>query len=173
MSMIRCAVIVLSSLCCSFVSAADRYEDVREYIRAGLVSDSVPSIAVAVAQNGKIVWQEGFGWADRERRIPATEHTMYLLASVSKSMTATALMTLVEQGKVALDAPANNYLGNAKLHARVGDANAASVRYLLDHRSGLPTHLQFFYFDEPYRQPSRDETLLRYGNLFTAPGETL
>jgi CubicO group peptidase (beta-lactamase class C family) len=172
MPLTRCAVAVLGSLCCFIASAADRYEDVREYIRAGLVSDSVPSIALAVAQNGKIVWQEGFGWADRERRIPATEHTMYLLASVSKSMTATALMTLVEQGKVALDAPANNYLGNAKLHARIGDANAASVRYLLDHRSGLPTHLQFFYFDEPYRQPSRDETILRYGNLFTAPGAT-
>ncbi|MBL8271091.1 serine hydrolase domain-containing protein [Steroidobacter sp.] len=172
MSLLRYVAAALGSLCCLTASAADRYDDIREYIRAGLVSDSVPSIAVAVAQNGKIVWQEGFGWADKERRIPATEHSMYLLASVSKSMTATALMTLVEQGKVQLDAPVNNYLGNVKLHSYIGNANDATVRQLLNHTSGLPTHLQFFYFDEPYRQPSRDETLLRYGNLFTVPGET-
>lgn len=164
------AVSMLGSLCCLSASAADRFEDVRGYIRDGLVAESVPSIAVAVAQNGKVVWEEGFGWADRERRVPATEHSMYLLASISKPMTATALMTLVEQGKVVLDAPANDYLGEVKLRARVGDANAATVRTLLEHTSGLPTHLQFFYFDEPYRSPSSDQTLLRYGNLMTAPG---
>jgi len=164
------AAVLLGSLCWLSAGAADRFDDVRDYIRARLVAESVPSIAVAVAQNGKVVWEEGFGWADRERRVPATEHSMYLLASISKPMTATALMTLVEKGKVVLDAPANDYLGAVKLRARVGDDNAATVRTLLEHTSGLPTHLQFFYFDEPYRSPSSDETLLRYGNLMTAPG---
>lgn len=168
---VHCAAGLLGSLYWLSASAADRFDDVRDYIRAGLVAESVPSIAVAVAQNGKIVWEEGFGWADRERRVPATEHTMYLLASISKPITATALMTLVEKGKVSLDTPANDYLGAVKLRARVGDARAATVRTLLQHTSGLPTHLQFFYFDEPYRQPPRDETLLRYGNLMTPPGE--
>ena len=51
-----------------------------------------PSISVEVARKGEVLWEEGFGWADRENRVPATEHTMYYTASVTKSFTATALM---------------------------------------------------------------------------------
>ena len=49
-------------------------------------------MSVAVAKDGEIIWEEAFGWADREKRIPATEHTMYSLASISKPITATGLM---------------------------------------------------------------------------------
>ena len=52
--------------------AADPFDSVRAAIREGLVSTGAPSIAVAAARGGKIVWEEGFGCADRERRIPAT-----------------------------------------------------------------------------------------------------
>jgi CubicO group peptidase (beta-lactamase class C family) len=152
-------------------SAADRFEPVREYIRSEMVQQSVPSVAVAVAREGHIVWEEGFGWADRERRIAATEHTMYSLASISKPFTATGLMTLVQSGKIDLDKPVNDYLGEAKLHARVGDARDATVRRVANHTSGLPLHYQFFYADEPVAVPSTDETILRYGNLVTMPGE--
>lgn len=151
--------------------AADRFEPIREYIRSGLVEQSVPSIAVAVAMNGKIVWEEGFGWADRERVIPAKANTMYSVASISKPVTATGLMTLVQAGRIDLDAPANGYLGNAKLRARWGDASEATMRRVANHTSGLPVHYQFFYADEPFRRPSMDETILRYGNLVTKPGE--
>ncbi|HEY5757490.1 MAG TPA: serine hydrolase domain-containing protein [Steroidobacter sp.] len=152
-------------------AAADRFDDLRQQIRTALVEESIPSMAVAVAKDGKILWQEGFGWADRERRIAATEHTMYSLASISKPITTTALMTLVQAGKVDLDAPANDYLGNAKLRARVGDARQATVRRIADHTSGLPDHFNPFYADEPYRKPSMDETIARYGNLVTVPSE--
>jgi hypothetical protein len=150
---------------------ADRFDDIRDHIRERLVADSIPSLSVAVVRDGRILWEEGFGWADRERRIAATEHTAYSLASVTKPITATGLMTLVESGAIDLDAPVNAYLGGAKLRARVGDANAATVRRVANHTSGLPVHYQFFYADEPYRPPSRDETILRYGNLVAAPGE--
>ncbi len=156
---------------CLGASAADRFDDIRAAIRSGLVEQSVPSLAVAVAQDGRIVWEEGFGWADREKRIAATEHTLYSLASISKPITATGLMTLVQTGKVGLDRPANDYLGDAKLRARIGDANGATVRSVANHTSGLPLHYQFFYADEPYRRPSMDETILRYGNLVRPPGE--
>jgi CubicO group peptidase (beta-lactamase class C family) len=152
--------------------AADRFDEIRSYIRAQMVEQSVPSISVAVAKDGKILWEESFGWADREKRIEATPHTMYSLASISKPITATGLMTLVQAGKVDLDKPINDYLGNAKLRARVGDAKDATVRRVANHTSGLPTYYQFFYADEPYTRPSMDETILRYGNLVTAPGET-
>lgn len=149
----------------------DQFNCVRELIRAKLVELSVPSLAVAVAQNGEILWEEGFGWADRENRIPANEYTMYSLASISKPITATGLMILKERSKLNLDRPINDYLGDAKLKAWVGNPDGATARRVANHSSGLPLHSQFFYEDEPYRRPAIDETIRRYGNLMTAPGE--
>lgn len=152
-------------------TAQDRFDGVRALIRQKIVDGSVPSISVAVAQHGKIIWEEGFGWANREQRIPATANTMYSLASISKPFTATGLMTLVQAGQIDLDKPINDYLGDAKLKAWIGNANDATVRRVANHSSGLPLHFQFFYINEPYQIPSYDETILRYGNLVTIPGE--
>lgn len=131
----------------------------------------MPSVAVAVVANGRIVWEEGFGWADREKRIPADEHSMYSLASISKPITATGLMILAERGAIDLDKPANDYLGAAKLRAKIGNVDDATVRAVASHTAGLPLHYQFFYEDEPWQVPTRDETITRYGFLATAPGE--
>ncbi|WP_419862187.1 serine hydrolase domain-containing protein [Candidatus Palauibacter sp.] len=147
------------------------FSPVRSEIQSALVAWDQPSMAVAVAVGGEVVWEEGFGWADRERRIPATEHTMYSLASISKPITATGLMILVERGLVDLDAPANDYLGPAKIEGRAWDAAGATVRRVASHTAGLPLHYQFFYEDEPYRRPHMDETIRRYANLVTAPDE--
>jgi CubicO group peptidase (beta-lactamase class C family) len=148
-----------------------RFAGVRDFIRKELVERQLPSLAVAVARDQQILWEEAFGWADRENRIPATPHTIYSLASISKPITATGLMILKERGKIDLDRPVNDYLGESKIRVRVGAASDATVRRILNHTSGLPLHYQFFYQDEPYRRPSMDETILRYGNAVTAPGE--
>jgi CubicO group peptidase (beta-lactamase class C family) len=155
---------------------ADRFEPVRERIRQAIAEDGVPSVAVAVAHRGRIVWEEGFGWADRERRIEATPHTPYSLASISKPITATALMVLVERGEVALDRPVNDYLGPGRvrgLPAVAGpfDAAGATVRRVASHTAGLPLHYQFFYDGAGYGRPAMDETIARYANLVVAPGE--
>lgn len=142
-------------------------EDIRQRMRA----TGTASVAVAVARHGRIIWEEGFGWADREQRIAADAHTMYSLASVSKPLTMTAIMVLVEQGKIDLDWPINDYLGDAKLTARVGDARHATVRRVAAHTAGVPVHSQFFFSDEPYPLPTMDETILRYGNLIALPDE--
>lgn len=166
-----CTMVGIMLLSAFQLAAQDRFDSVRALIHQQILDGSVPSVAVAVAEHGRIVWEEGFGWANREQRIPATENTMYSLASISKPMTATALLTLVQAGKIDLDKPINVYLGDAKLVARVGNANDATVRRVANHSSGLPLHYQFFYSDEPYQKPSYDETILRYGNLVTIPGE--
>src|SRR5687767_8310694 len=84
---------------------ADRFEEIRKFIQAEMVAHSVPSLAVAVAQGDRILWEQGFGWADLEQRRAATEHTPYSLASVSKPITAIGLMLLVQQGRIDLDRP--------------------------------------------------------------------
>ena len=149
----------------------DQFERVRAAIREQMQKRNVPSVSVAVARDGKIIWEEAFGWADRENRIEATPHTIYSLASISKPFTATALMILKQRGLVDLDRPINDYLGDAKIKVRVGNPNDVTVRRVANHSSGLPLHYQFFYADEPFRAPSCDETILRYGNTVTAPGE--
>jgi CubicO group peptidase (beta-lactamase class C family) len=131
----------------------DIFDGVREYIHTRMVEDAVPSIAVAVAQDGEILWEEAFGWADREGLVAATPHTMYSLAPISKPITATGLMVLRERGLLELDRSVNDHLGDAKLTARVGSAEDATVRRVANHTSGLPLHCHFFYEDEPYTRP--------------------
>ena len=149
------------------------FQAIADSIERELAEQALPSLAVAAAKEGEIVWEQAFGWADRENRVPATPHTPYSMASISKPITTTALMLLVQQGKLDLDAPANQYLGDAKLRAVFGDAEKATVRTLANHTSGLPLHYQFFYADEPYARPTMDETIRRYGNLVRMPGERL
>jgi CubicO group peptidase (beta-lactamase class C family) len=150
--------------------SAERFGHIREIIRAQMLEHGIPSVAVAVAQGDEILWEEGFGWANREARLAATPHTPYSLASISKPITTTGLMILVERGLIDLDRPVNDYLGDAKVTARVGDADDATVRRVADHTSGLPLHYHFFYEDEPGRPPM-DETIRRYANLTAAPGQ--
>ncbi len=149
----------------------DAWTSVRDTIRVAMSELGLPSVSVAVAQRGKIVWEEAFGWADRERMYRATPNTMYSLASISKPFTATALMILVQRGKVNLDSAANAYLGAGKLTGLAGDASAATVRRVLNHTAGLPLHYQFYYSSEPYPVVSNDETISRYGILVNPPGE--
>ncbi|MGH9944427.1 MAG: serine hydrolase domain-containing protein [Pyrinomonadaceae bacterium] len=149
----------------------DQFNSVRAFIRKQMFERNIPSVAIAVARDGKIIWEEAFGWADRENRIAATPDTIYSLASISKPITATGLMILKERGRVDLDRPVNDYLGEAKIKVRVGNPADATVRRVANHTAGLPLHYQFFYEDEPYRAPARDETIRRYANSVTAPGE--
>jgi CubicO group peptidase (beta-lactamase class C family) len=153
-------------------ATADEFDTVRVRIRTVMAYHQIPSVVVAVAQRGKIIWEEGFGFADIEKRIPATPHTPYLLASVSKPVTATAVMILAERGAIDLTKPMNDYLGEAKLTTSIGDVRDATVRRVADHTAGLPTHIRYFYADAPVQRPSMEETIRRYGVLVRPPGES-
>ena len=149
---------------------ADPFGPVRDKIRQILHPrpgiTSPPSIAVAVVKDGKIVWEEGFGWAELEKGA-ATAHTVYPLSSVTKMFTGVGLMTLVKSGKVDLDKPANDYLGDAKIVGRGGDARDATVRRLANHTAGLPIYFWFSYADRP--EPSRPIDAV----VMFPPGETV
>ena len=155
-----------------FQQSNEKFSEVREKILKAVDSEKIPSMAVAAAKNGKIIWEEGFGWTDREKQIKATEHTMYSLASISKPITSTGLMILLERGLVKLDDPVNKLIAPAKLTAFEGNAEDATVKHLLNHTSGLPLHYTFFYEDEPYSKPSMKESISRYGILVHPPGYT-
>ena len=69
----------------------------------------VPGVSVAIVENGAYEWAQGFGFSDLENNAPASEHTLFRLGSISKSLTATAAMELWERGKLDLDAPVQKY----------------------------------------------------------------
>ncbi len=148
------------------------FETVRARIIAAVSSGEIPSMSVAVAKDGQVIWEEAFGWANREAMIPATPHTMYSMASISKPITSTGLMILVERGEIDLGAPVNRYLAPAALKAYEGEASSATVTHILNHTSGLPVHYSVFYEDQPNRQPPPfAESIRRYGILVHPPGE--
>lgn len=95
-------------------------------------------LAVGVVRGGRLEAFYGHGVADVVTRRPITEDTGFRIASISKTITAVAVMQLWERGVVKLDAPANDYLTAYRLvPARAGD-RPATVRHLLTHTAGLP-----------------------------------
>lgn len=94
---------------------------------------------VLVADRDRIVFQGAFGQASREYGQANTLDTQFSLASANKSMTAIAVMRLVESGRITIDATVDTYLGNRWLAADV--AHRITVRQLLAHTSGLGDYL--------------------------------
>ncbi len=147
------------------------FADVAERINKALVAERVPAMSMAVVQHGQIIWEHGFGWANRERHIKATANTPFYLASVTKSLTATAIMVLRQSGKLDLDSPINNYLGPAKIHSPMWNPQEATVRRVATHMSGLTTFYRACNVADPRCQISIDDEIGRYGILFWPPGE--
>ncbi len=146
------------------------FTDVRARIRQ-LLEMGDASVAVAVVKDGAILWEEAFGWEDVDSRRRATVHSRYPIGSVSKPFTATAVMILAERGEIDLSAPANRYLGIAQLTRPDGGAGQATVRDLLQHRSGLPSpHVTRYYLGESRQPPGVEEAIRRYGVLIDPPG---
>ncbi len=143
---------------------APDFSRVRAFIGAQMAATSTPSMAVAVARGPAVLWEEGFGWIDRPGGRPATPDTLYYIASVTKAVTATALMVLHERKQLDLDRPANQYLQRAKLRSPRWNADEVTVRQLATHTSGLTT------FDGLGQMPA-DEIVRRYGVVFSRPGE--
>jgi CubicO group peptidase (beta-lactamase class C family)/D-alanyl-D-alanine dipeptidase len=105
------------------------------WITAEAPAKALPALSIALIDDQKIVWARGFGFADLEHRIPATAETVYRVGSVSKLFTDLAVMQLVEQGKLDLDAPVNRYL--PEFAPRNPFHVVITLRQLMSHRSGL------------------------------------
>jgi len=117
----------------------DPYEGARSKARLeiwkAMSSGLASSATVAIMDDGRIVYSEAFGMRDREKSLPADSHTQFNIGSVSKVFTATAILLLVDEGKVELDKPVVDYLPEFTMFdARYTDI---TVRMLLNHSSGL------------------------------------
>jgi CubicO group peptidase (beta-lactamase class C family) len=113
-------------------------ETLQALIQEKLETYDVPGLSVAVVKGDRVVWERGFGFADLATSSPATPRTSYLWFSMTKIVTATAVMRLAEEGKLDLDAPADEYFRGFKI---VSQPTPVTVRHLLSHSSGLANPL--------------------------------
>ena len=116
-------------------AAISRFE---QKIEAQVATDDVGGISAAVARGSDVVWARGFGWADRDRRIPAGVGSIYRVGSISKTVTAVVMMQAVERGYIDLDQPLSAAFPAAGRfpEAREG-APPPTVRQFASHTSGL------------------------------------
>ncbi|UQV44930.1 serine hydrolase [Janthinobacterium lividum] len=113
---------------------AARLADFDGWAAQRMGAERIPGVTVGFSQ-GDVEWVKGYGYADLENRVPATARSSYRLASVTKPMTAVAILQLVEQGKVDLDAPVQTYVPYFPVKAF-----PVTVRQLLGHLGGIDAY---------------------------------
>lgn len=122
------------------VPAAEPYKaavaEVEKLIKQEVADKKLPALSVALVDDQKVVWAAGYGFQDRAGKAPATAETVYRVGSVSKLFTDVAVMQLVEDGKLDIDAPVAKYIPEFKPSYKEGE-KPITLRMLMSHRSGL------------------------------------
>jgi len=133
------------------VHAQDRFANVARVSEEVRIELGAPGMSVAVAIDDELVWSSGFGLADVENDVAARGDTVYRIASISKAFGATAVLQLVDQGKVQLDDPVGNYVP--------GFPHRVTLRQIMTHTSGI----------RHYR-PGENVSTIRFNTLADAIG---
>ena len=114
---------------------------VRWTLAERMAAHHVPGVSIAVIDSGRIVWAKGFGVKEAGTADSVTPETLFQAASISKPVTATAMLRLVEQGKLSLDENVNRYLKSWKLPENRYTARAkVTLRRIVSHNAGLTVH---------------------------------
>jgi len=123
---------IVAVFCVVFAPALTRADKVDDFIREDMAKSKVPGLTIAVVKDGKVLKAEGYGLANVEHKVPAKRETVYQSGSVGKQFTATAVMLLVEDGKIKLDDPVSKYLPETP-----PEWAEITVRHVLTHTAGI------------------------------------
>lgn len=141
---------------------------------AGFIADTVTSfleetgavgLSIGVMVDGEVAFLAGYGFADRENEIPATEHTLYRLASISKSITGILAMQLVESEALDLEADIRSYVQEYPNK----DHGTIRVRHLLSHQSGIIHYdgtANGQYCSDPYSRTAQSGYILVHSDRY-------
>lgn len=102
---------------------------------AAVAGHQTAGVSVAVVKNGRTLLAKGYGFADLENDVPATAETVFRIGSITKQVTAAAIMRLMEQGKLSLDDTVQKFLPGVPTQG-----NRVTVRQLLNHTSGIKSY---------------------------------
>ncbi|MGW4210837.1 serine hydrolase domain-containing protein [Lentzea sp. NPDC004789] len=127
-------------------------EELSRFVRREMAARGVPGLALAVVAPDRPMWTAGFGTTAVGEGAPVTGRTLFRIASVTKVFTGVALLRLVEQGVLSLDAPVVDHVPELRLRTP-GTAERITLRMLLSHTSGLPEGS----IERPWRVERRGE----------------
>ena len=131
------AILQPCAMAATTVAPSGQAENVEQGIAAFLQSEmqerKIPGLQIAVVRHGKVVLSRNFGVATLQYGVPVTDASLFSINSATKSLTGVAIMQLVQQGKVDLDAPVSRYIDGLPQAWQ-----AVTITRLLDHTSGLP-----------------------------------
>jgi len=160
--------------------SGERRAKIDKAVSAFMSASSVPGVSVAVVQHGQPIWSAGFGMSDLEDFTPATSSTLYRLGSISKPITAVAILQLFERGKLDLDAPVQKYcpafpqkdspITSRQLLAHLGgirhynqDGKGDVPDYSARHFANMEESLQLFAGDPLVAKPGTQFHYSTYG----------
>lgn len=112
------------------------WRHLEQLITEGLRKDEVAGLSIAVVADQTVLWSQGFGWANADTGLKASDRTLYRMGSISKLFTSTAAMQLAQQGRLDIDAPVQRALPGFRIDPPAGQP-PITPRSLMTHHSGL------------------------------------
>jgi len=106
-------------------------------IRSNLEQQRIPGAAVALVHEGRVIFSQCYGYADTKKKVPITEDTYFMAGSLTKSFTALAVLKLIEEGKIDLNANIKKYIPDFSIRNLYDGEPLITVNHLLTHTSGL------------------------------------
>ena len=122
-----------------------RADAVDDLVKAELKANNVPGMAVLVMRDGKVVKEQGYGYANLEHKVPVTSETIFQSGSTGKQFTAAGILLLAEDGKLGLDDRLVQYFPDAP-----ASWHRISIRQLLTHTSGIRDYGEEFDYRKDY-----------------------
>lgn len=170
---VLCMLLIAQPAAAAETPSADTLAKIERYVSDQVKKAGIPGASLAIVADGRVVYAHGFGVADRVTGSPVTPDTAYHIGSVTKTMTAIAIMQLAEQGKVELDAPVQRYLPWWRL-ADAETSAKVTVRHLLQHTSGFPDNtIGLLWRDYDRINPSAEQGVRELATVaFAAPPGT-
>ncbi len=129
------------------VAGSSTEHSVDDYIHSEMQRQHIPGLSLLVAREGRIVRAQGYGLANIELQVPVKPETVFQSGSVGKQFTATAVMMLVEEGKIRLDETVRQYLKGTPLTWQ-----PVTIRELLSHTAGFTDYPKNFDFRKDYTE---------------------
>jgi CubicO group peptidase (beta-lactamase class C family) len=146
----------LKLLTSTAVTEKERLQEIGAYLKRTGDAD-IFSGAVVIARDGKPVFAQAYGYANREKKIPNTVDTPFLLGSINKLFTGLAIGQLVEQGKLSYDDALSKFLPD---YPDAESAKKITIKHLLSHTSGIPTGFTGKAYDESLDRQTTVQAIL-------------
>ena len=141
------SVFFLFAACVAAAQSPATKEAVDDYVKTEMQHQHIPGLSLLVVKNGKIVQAEGFGLANVELQVPVKPESIFQSGSVGKQFTATAVIILVEEGKIGLDDPLTKFFKDAPATWK-----EVTVRHLLSHTAGFGDYPKDFNYRKDWTE---------------------